>query len=157
MFNKGIAFQDNGCIAAGGQTPPINIEGDKLKWKNAQKNEKKNITSEVINNAIANNIFCCTLKVWWPSKVASVTISENHKYRLKDNKIKLNIRWNPPFTKKWKYDTILKVKDNADTAVNNGQGLGSTKWKGCCSWVLILIFFNSFIVFWRRLKIQKIW
>jgi hypothetical protein len=41
-----------GWIPLGGQTVPIAIEGDKLKWKNPQKNAKKNITSETINNAI---------------------------------------------------------------------------------------------------------
>jgi hypothetical protein len=28
---------------------PISMFGDKLEWKKAQKNEKKNITSEIIN------------------------------------------------------------------------------------------------------------
>jgi hypothetical protein len=34
------------------QTQPISILGDKLEAKNAQKNEKKNITSDTINKII---------------------------------------------------------------------------------------------------------
>jgi hypothetical protein len=43
-FNTGNPF--------GGQTPPIQILGERLKWKNPQKNEKKNITSDIINKTI---------------------------------------------------------------------------------------------------------
>jgi hypothetical protein len=45
--NKSIVFssgKDHGSIVNipfGGQTPPIQILGDKLKWKKAQKKEKK--------------------------------------------------------------------------------------------------------------------
>ena len=39
-------------IPIGGQTAPISIVGPKEEWKKAQKNEKKNITSDVINNNI---------------------------------------------------------------------------------------------------------
>jgi hypothetical protein len=39
-------------IPFGGQIVPISIAGVKLEAKNAQKNAKKNITSEAINNSI---------------------------------------------------------------------------------------------------------
>jgi hypothetical protein len=42
----------------GGHTLPIQIDGEILKWKNAQKNAKKNIISDVMNNNIPNKIFC---------------------------------------------------------------------------------------------------
>ena len=45
-------FKINGWILLGGQTQPNAIEGDKLKWKNAQKKAKKNIISDTINKAI---------------------------------------------------------------------------------------------------------
>ena len=39
-------------IASGGQTPPKLKTGDKLEWKKAQKNEKKNIIFNKINKII---------------------------------------------------------------------------------------------------------
>lgn len=50
----------------GGQTQPIATAGDKLTWKNAQKNAKKNITSETINNAIPQRNPLRTTCVWCP-------------------------------------------------------------------------------------------
>lgn len=38
----------------GGQVIPISILGDSLLWKNAQKNEMKKNTSEIINRIIPN-------------------------------------------------------------------------------------------------------
>jgi hypothetical protein len=39
-------------IPSGGQTPPTVIAGDKLPWKNAQKNGKNSIASEAKNNSM---------------------------------------------------------------------------------------------------------
>jgi len=52
VFNKGISQALNTGTFSGGQTAPISKVGDKLEWKNAQKNAKKNIISETINNII---------------------------------------------------------------------------------------------------------
>ena len=41
VFNKGTSHGLNVSIPKGGHTPPISIDGDKLEWKNAQKNAKK--------------------------------------------------------------------------------------------------------------------
>jgi len=41
-----------GVIPNGGHRVPISTEGDSLLWKKAQKNEKKNNTSEVIKRII---------------------------------------------------------------------------------------------------------
>jgi hypothetical protein len=41
-----------GKIPLGGQNLPISKVGDSLLWKKAQKKEKKNKTSEVINKII---------------------------------------------------------------------------------------------------------
>ena len=41
-----------GVTPAGGHCNPISIEGARLLWKKAQKNEKKNKISEVINKII---------------------------------------------------------------------------------------------------------
>ena len=92
-------MKDKVWIPCGGHIPPIHIEGERLKWKKAQKNAKKNIISEVINKSIPNNILCCTLKVWWPSKVASVIISENQRNKLKDKIKILKTKLNAPLLK----------------------------------------------------------
>jgi len=42
----------NGEIPVGGHKSPVSNVGDRLLWKNAQKKEKKNKTSEVINSII---------------------------------------------------------------------------------------------------------
>jgi hypothetical protein len=47
----------------GGQTLPIQIEGANAKWKNAQKNEKKNITSETIKSNTPRRKPLTTLRV----------------------------------------------------------------------------------------------
>jgi hypothetical protein len=52
VLTNGTSKAFNTSIPAGGHTPPISIEGNTLEWKNAQKNAKKNITSETINNNI---------------------------------------------------------------------------------------------------------
>ena len=79
VFHKGKPQGSKVVIPNGGQIQPIPTEGDKLQWKNAQKKLKKNITSEAINKHIPNRTPCCTLKVWCPSKVDSIIISENHR------------------------------------------------------------------------------
>lgn len=52
VFNNGTSQGLKGCICSGGQIEPISTVGAKLEWKNAQKNAKKNITSETINKII---------------------------------------------------------------------------------------------------------
>ena len=42
----------NGWIPVGGQVDPSSIAGDSLVWKNAQKDDTKNRTSETINTII---------------------------------------------------------------------------------------------------------
>lgn len=61
----------------GGHTAPIQIEGETLEWKKAQKKLKKNITSETINKIKPIFNPRCTALVWRPSKVASIIISHN--------------------------------------------------------------------------------
>jgi hypothetical protein len=52
VLRRGILKGLNGVIPVGGQNKPTSKFGDKLLWKKAQKNEKKNSTSEVINKII---------------------------------------------------------------------------------------------------------
>jgi hypothetical protein len=52
VFNIGTLNGFNGVIPDGGHMHPNSGVGDKLLWKNAQKNAKKNNTSDVINKII---------------------------------------------------------------------------------------------------------
>jgi hypothetical protein len=52
VFNNGTSNAFKGVIPTGGHVEPISIAGPNELWKKAQKNEKKNITSDVINNNI---------------------------------------------------------------------------------------------------------
>jgi hypothetical protein len=52
VFSKGTLNGLSGVMPAGGQQHPNSGVGDKLLWKNAQKNAKKKSTSEVINRII---------------------------------------------------------------------------------------------------------
>ena len=63
----------------GGQVDPSSIVGDKIVWKNAQKNDTKNKTSDKMNKIISHRnpfvtiLVCSPLYVPWydPSRVTS--------------------------------------------------------------------------------------
>jgi hypothetical protein len=52
VFSRGICRGLNGKIPVGGQIDPSSMVGVSLLWKNAQKNEMKKNTSEIINRTI---------------------------------------------------------------------------------------------------------
>jgi hypothetical protein len=52
VFNKGTPQGSKGTMLTGGHRAPISIAGDKLEWKKAQKNAKKNMISETMNKII---------------------------------------------------------------------------------------------------------
>ena len=52
VFKRGTWNGLNGVTPVGGHCKPISMVGAKLLWKKAQKNEKKNRTSDVINRII---------------------------------------------------------------------------------------------------------
>ena len=66
VFNRGILKGLNGLMPIGGQNSPISMFGERLLWKNAQKNEKKNNTSEIINKIIPHFNPLITLRVCKP-------------------------------------------------------------------------------------------
>lgn len=66
VFNKGIWNGLKGWIPKGGQYIPISIVGANLLWKNAQKKEKKNKTSDRINKIIPQRKPVVTTEVWRP-------------------------------------------------------------------------------------------
>lgn len=64
VFNKGTLYGFKGLIPDGGHEHPISGVGDNLLWKKAQKNAKKNKTSDVINRIIPHRKPFVTYEVW---------------------------------------------------------------------------------------------
>lgn len=52
VFKRGTPQGSRGLIPRGGHISPIAHIGASLLWKNAQKNAKKNITSDTMNKII---------------------------------------------------------------------------------------------------------
>jgi hypothetical protein len=67
-------------MPTGGHIDPISIVGAKLEWKKAQKKEKKNIISEIINKIIPIFNPICTVFVCFPKYKDSFTTSTHQKY-----------------------------------------------------------------------------
>jgi hypothetical protein len=78
VFSSGICNGLNGEIPVGGHVEPSSIVGDNLLWKNAQKNEMKKNTSEMINRIIPQRSPFVTLFVCNPWYVPSRTMSRHH-------------------------------------------------------------------------------
>jgi len=78
VFSNGIIIGLKAMIPVGGHLVPISGVGDSLEWKNAQKNDKKNITSDKINRIIPHRILIITLIVWWPCWALSRETSRHH-------------------------------------------------------------------------------
>ena len=66
MFRSGTLNGLSGVIPVGGHAHPSSGVGESLLWKNAQKNAKKNNTSDVINRIIPHRKPFVTYVVWWP-------------------------------------------------------------------------------------------
>lgn len=67
-----------GVTPVGGQVHPSSGVGASLLWKKAQKNAKKNSTSDTINRTMPHRSPFVTYEVWWPIKAASRIISRHH-------------------------------------------------------------------------------
>jgi hypothetical protein len=78
VFKRGIFIGLNNLIPIGGHTIPNSGVGEILLWKNAQKNEKKNNTSETINKITPILIPKITRFGWDPSNVDSRNTSRHH-------------------------------------------------------------------------------
>ena len=141
VFVKGIPEVWIVWIASGGHTPPKLKTGDKLEWKNAQKNAKKNMISETINRIIPNLKPRWTEAVCWSSNVASLTISRHQVYiTYKTIKKPIKASWLPP-KNLFMYNTVPVVIKNAPKEATKGQGLGSTK----CQLCLVFTYLKSFL------------
>ena len=64
VLSSGIWNGLKGWIPKGGQYIPISIVGERLLWKNAQKKEKKNKTSDKVNKIIPHHKPVVTTEVW---------------------------------------------------------------------------------------------
>src|SRR5437868_10926748 len=79
VFSRGTFIGLKELILLGGQFNPISIFGEILEWKYAQKNEKKNITSEVMNRIIPIFSPLEIDKKWAPCLVVSFTMFFHHR------------------------------------------------------------------------------
>lgn len=131
VFNKGTSYHNKGTTPVGGHLIPTSIEGANLKWKNAQKNEKNNITSLTIKRNIPIFKPFITSIEWSPLKVDSPIISRTH---IKDTTANSK---NETIIKYPLLDTNLTGRPIAANLANTGQGLTSNKWNGVDRFITI--------------------
>lgn len=150
VFRRGTWNGLKPWIPTGGQIAPTSILGDKLLWKNAQKNEIKKNTSEIIKRIIPHRNPKLTLREWSPCRVPSRVISRHHwketiqaLNRPKKNKEGSNV---------WNHFTNPVVIEKAAKALARGQGLTLTKWNGWFNLFIILL--HRELLGWRIHKIE---
>ena len=78
VFKSGISIGLNGFIFFGGHDSPISISILVVRCENIQKNDKKNITSDIMNIIIPNFMLLITLFECVPWNDASRVISRHH-------------------------------------------------------------------------------
>src|SRR4051794_10774413 len=137
VFKNGNSNGFKTSIPLGGQTQPIATAGERLEWKKAQKKPTKNIISETIKRITPYRCPCCTLTVWCPSKVASVTTSVNQRYIAVNKLINPIIKIKEPnelvheASTAWLSRCMRKISPiaivNAEQEVTKGHGDGVTK------------------------------
>jgi hypothetical protein len=88
-LRRGIWKGLKGEIPAGGHTLPISGVGARLLWKNAQKKDRKNNTSDTINNTIPHRRPVTTIEVWSPCIVLSRATSRHQAYVVRVVRAKL--------------------------------------------------------------------
>ena len=128
VLSIGILIGLNGLIPTGGHCIPISTEGDKLLWKNAQKNDEKNNTSDVINKIIPHFIPLITFLVWSPWNVDSRTTSRHHWNMV--NKVIVVPVIISHNSLKWNHNNIPDAIVISPIDPESGHGLLSTKWNG---------------------------
>ena len=131
VFINGTCLGLNGWIPVGGQVDISSIVGDSLVWKNAQKSDTKNETSETMNRIIPHRnpfvtIFVCNR--WYvPSRVTS-----RHHWITVNTVIIAPIPSN--LSSYWWNHLINPIKVSiALIGLVSIHGLLPTMWNGCCS------------------------
>jgi hypothetical protein len=79
VFRRGTENADKEEIPTGGQQAPTPTSGDRLAWKNAQKNERKKKHSDKINRIIPHLILVSTTFVCTPWNALSALMSAHQK------------------------------------------------------------------------------
>jgi hypothetical protein len=129
VLRRGITRGLKGSTATGGQVAPSSGTGLRLEWKNAQKKEKKNITSEAINRIIPPRILPTTDGVWHPWLALSRDTSRHHCVVTKISVPRpIAIREKLPVWNHWVRPEVIM---RAAIAPAIGHGLRSTMWNGC--------------------------
>jgi len=128
VFRSGTLNGFSGWIPVGGQAHPSSGVGAKLLWKNAQKNAKKNSTSEVMNRIIPQRSPFVTYDVWCPINVFSRITSRHHWIIDRIIRVAARIRGNRKLIWNQAVRPIAKVKAPIDAV--SGHGLISTRWNG---------------------------
>lgn len=138
VFNKGILIGLNVLILRGGHAWPNSMVGEILLWKNAQKNEAKNNTSEEINRIIPVFSPVITIFEWCPWIEASRWMSRHQTYARIDVisriiNVKLNI-----------FLLIITSMDSTTQRIlfeaSRGHGLTSTRWNGLNFFIILIDF-----------------
>jgi hypothetical protein len=78
VFRRGVWEGLNTWMPVGGHTRPISKVGDRLLWKNLQKNDRKKKISDTINKIIPHFRLRSTLSEWIPWNVPSRLTSRHH-------------------------------------------------------------------------------
>ena len=113
-------------IPIGGHLPPSSMFGDRLLWKKAQKNDIKNITSEMMKSTIPQRKPFSTIIVCSPWYLPSQETSRHH-WNITNKVI------NPPKlannkSLNMKYTTNPMVSPKLLIDLKIGHGDMSTKW-----------------------------
>jgi len=126
VFSKGTPQGCIGLIPVGGHVIPISGVGESALWKKAQKNEKKNIISDMINKMKPIFSPWVTIEVCMPKKVASRIISRHQRVNI--NKVSNNPKAVVVNLSPWNQQTSPVVMIKALIAALIGHGLRSTMW-----------------------------
>jgi hypothetical protein len=99
VFNKGTVSGSIQTVLSkpmGGQEEPSSILGDKLDWKYAQNQLKKNITSEATKKINPIRKPLRTFELWYPKYEDSRTTSRHQANITHSNNIKPHVLIKPP-------------------------------------------------------------
>lgn len=128
VFRRGTWKGLMDITPSGGQWFPNSKLGANLEWKKAQKNERKNRISEVINRTIPQRSPWVTCVEWNPCRLLSRETSRHH-WNLVRIIIVSPIRLSDMF-----FVVIQKVvpnnREKTPEPIRIGQGLVNTIWKG---------------------------
>jgi len=127
VFRRGTFMGLNVFTRDGGHSCPISIDGLILEWKYAQKNPKKNNTSDTMNRIIPA-LSPLVTRFWWkPWSIASRVVSFHQKYALLH--INISARRVNKLNVVVKLTLAIKVIAHVNLALIIGHGLIVTMWK----------------------------